>query len=400
MGLIYKHASCNIAATWAKDGSQGCFNTRDPAILTPTIITLKAKNLEPETTGEFLMMRSETYWRSVGHAPLNKRGWVLQERYLTPRQINFAEDEVSWECPQLVASEGFPDGLPGSATTTDHVRLQNSKPRQDYHDQHDLRRAWSDLVRNYSSCKLKFYTDKMIAIAGLARSFRERFDDVYLAGMWKKNLHKQLCCCESAVQSDDDFSREERGSAYFTEVMDASVESQHPSGLHSFVSGNLKVRAIAMWARIREGLDAEDSCPFMITASNTVRNDAFTELVGTDLEVYWDEECGEEEPELRKKLQDIRQSDLLLIYFSGIDCSPSDDEDDRVVKVKGLILVPGVNGEFTRAGMFFQYHPETKTVLRIIGGRLGLGPDVTSLLDKIDLGDPRLADLVETVSII
>jgi hypothetical protein len=33
----------------------------------------------------------------------------------------------------------------------------------------------------------------MIALAGLAGQFRDMTGDTYLAGLWKSDLHKQLC---------------------------------------------------------------------------------------------------------------------------------------------------------------------------------------------------------------
>ena len=187
--------SCKIAATWAKDGGQGCSTTRDPAPIAPTTTALKAKNADPGTAGEFLVVRSEGYGRDVRSAPLNRRGRVIQERYLAPRQINFAEDRVSWECHELVATEQFPNGLRGPRTATDHVEArQNSKPRLDYHGEHDLRRAWSHLVRKYSSCELTHYTDKMIAIFGLAHEFQERvirIRPMTATNLWQRPLAMQ-----------------------------------------------------------------------------------------------------------------------------------------------------------------------------------------------------------------
>lgn len=48
----------------------------------------------------------------VLEAPLNQRGWVLQERLLAPRILHFCRRELFWECCETAASETYPSGLP------------------------------------------------------------------------------------------------------------------------------------------------------------------------------------------------------------------------------------------------------------------------------------------------
>lgn len=43
-----------------------------------------------------------------------KRGWVMQERLLSPRTLYFT-DQVMWECTELIANETFPGGVPEDA---------------------------------------------------------------------------------------------------------------------------------------------------------------------------------------------------------------------------------------------------------------------------------------------
>jgi hypothetical protein len=88
MGHVYQHTSCNIAAAWAKEGSQGCFSARDPAaVIEPT-----SSSISIDTGEEVLLLGFDIIprWKwlgSVVKAPLNQRGWVLQERYMSPRHL-------------------------------------------------------------------------------------------------------------------------------------------------------------------------------------------------------------------------------------------------------------------------------------------------------------------------
>lgn len=156
MGLIYKHASCNIAATWAKDGPQRCFNDgRDPATLAPTSILLPS--LQNHAAGRILHHVSPWgYWADKVHnAPLNCRAWALQEQYMAKRQLNFTTDEVFWECPQLTACEKYLSGMHKIAFQGgDTLRGASFKPRLSHHRIQTLHRVWGDVVQKYSSPEL------------------------------------------------------------------------------------------------------------------------------------------------------------------------------------------------------------------------------------------------------
>lgn len=71
----------------------------------------------------------------------------------------------------------------------------------------DLGRAWAELVEKYTACKLTVYTDKLVAVASLAGEMKGALSgaDVYLAGMWRHDLHKQLLwSVEEFPDPDDD----------------------------------------------------------------------------------------------------------------------------------------------------------------------------------------------------
>ncbi|KAK0671608.1 heterokaryon incompatibility protein-domain-containing protein [Cercophora samala] len=436
MSLIYRHATCNIAATWAKGGSEGCFSDRSPATATRTRITLQTSP-ERSTTGGFNMMPLGFYWEQVNSAPLNKRGWVVQERYMAPRQLNFAKGEVYWECSQLIASEQFPSGLPGSIVLPevahDYIRrstqaqqVMQLKPHVGHGTELELRVAWTNILSRYTSSDLTFYKDKLMAIAGIASELRDSLNDEYLAGMWRKDLHKQLCwraasawdrecvwahsraclylaptwswaSCQGPLILDTSYHEGgPTGRAHFLEVIDARVEAEHPSGLHSFVSGTLKIRSIAMWARLEERVDLHDAS-IEVPSPSRRSGSGLDYLFGTMIyTLVWDE-VFQEEPDAQKKLQESRKSDLLLAFVSGPSLR---FPENYLHDIHGLILVPAGNGEFTRGGMF--KHSRTLDseydISGLVCARLGLDHQV-GLEGGFDLGDPRLSDLVHTVTI-
>ncbi|KAG4263650.1 hypothetical protein FPRO03_09957 [Fusarium proliferatum] len=51
---------------------------------------------------------------------------------------------------------------------------------------------WSDLVQQYSRCNLTRHSDKLHAIAGIAKLFEEFTGDEYVAGLWKSYFTAML----------------------------------------------------------------------------------------------------------------------------------------------------------------------------------------------------------------
>jgi hypothetical protein len=115
--------------------------------------------------------------------PLIRRGWALQERLLAPRTLHFAKTEVFWECHQKSACESFPEKLP-IACTVWYTHFAKQPLTQS---------MWTWIVERYSTCKLTYAKDKLVAISGLARHIQKQTKDQYMAGMWRKDLEFHLC---------------------------------------------------------------------------------------------------------------------------------------------------------------------------------------------------------------
>jgi hypothetical protein len=51
-----------------------------------------------------------------------------------------------------------------------------------------IREAWCQTVRDYIESQLTYQSDKLVAVAGIAKTFQNVLDDVYIAGLWKRTL--------------------------------------------------------------------------------------------------------------------------------------------------------------------------------------------------------------------
>ncbi|KAL7628332.1 hypothetical protein AAE478_002532 [Parahypoxylon ruwenzoriense] len=105
MGDVYAGAFCTIAATGSPDGDGGCFQDRETVSFQPCEIgTSSREDIMPE----WIYIRRDSlsdFRNSVDRAPLNTRGWVLQERLLSRRILHFGAEMIYWECSQRAASE-------------------------------------------------------------------------------------------------------------------------------------------------------------------------------------------------------------------------------------------------------------------------------------------------------
>ena len=200
MGQVYENSFCNIAATGASSDEEGCFKGRDVSLLQRCIIKSEWDN-QVNRTWEIV---DRDYWYArIDKAPLNQRGWVMQERWLSPRVLHYGRDQILWECNELDACETYPGGLPKSLRDPRSgfkldpeflERLQYWK--EDYNIAADPdsshRSTWSAIVSRYSVTSLTKGEDKLVAISGIAKRMQSLLDDEYLAGLWRKDLPCQL----------------------------------------------------------------------------------------------------------------------------------------------------------------------------------------------------------------
>jgi len=184
MGSVFENAFCTIAATGAKDGSIGLFidNGRKR-------IRLLCEPGRPELGHMYFGRRSPNSAESVDSAPLQRRGWVLQERILSRRLIHFAEDQVYWECDEAFRYEDEPPNmLPFRRSAISRNRAKISNVIQARRNYYDLQGTWSYILKAYLRCSLTRTSDKLVAIDGLAKRIQEATDFRYYNGIWFDNL--------------------------------------------------------------------------------------------------------------------------------------------------------------------------------------------------------------------
>jgi Heterokaryon incompatibility protein (HET) len=199
MGDVYAHSFCNIAGTASQNAAQGLFVSRDPKAL--QLIEIKiAQNSRANRglpNGSYYCL--ENIWENeVVRAPLLKRGWVFQERYLSPRIVYFGARQLFWECQELEACEMFSAGVPAVFATNykKNSPFQNAElsgqgaslSEKPLSQDAALLTVWCDIVSIYTGCDLTFEIDKLVALSGIAARIRQMHDSKYLAGIWERGL--------------------------------------------------------------------------------------------------------------------------------------------------------------------------------------------------------------------
>ncbi len=186
MRHVYKNARLNIAATGASDSSFGLFVDRNPSLIPTGSVSVSWDGKLPK--GDFHFYLRRIWEQGINRAPLNRRGWVYQERYLSRRNLHFGSESMFFECHELEACETFPAGLP--IILNAHL-INRFKAVDLSSDQLRTARAtsvlesWKKIVVPFMECVFTYPSDKVVAFSGIAEEFGSRSNDIYLAGLWK-----------------------------------------------------------------------------------------------------------------------------------------------------------------------------------------------------------------------
>lgn len=199
MGAVYANSFVTIAADGAPDGRTGCFVAGEGRMSNQALIQCHDSDnrlLEvyvrrqgfrgsPDDSSHTAGPRGERPKRSK----LSTRGWVLQERLLSPRILHFTTNEMAWECVTHVRCECQVDP---QRSMKDVFKQRFVKQSSSYHGDGIVELKWYDVVEEFTSRDLTFETDRLPAIAGLAAELQKRTPHKYLSGLWDDFIELDL----------------------------------------------------------------------------------------------------------------------------------------------------------------------------------------------------------------
>ncbi|KAI0007781.1 heterokaryon incompatibility protein-domain-containing protein [Xylariaceae sp. FL0662B] len=184
MGLIYQNGYCNLAAASATNSSEGLFYHRHPSQIFDRPCDRSAR----EESIFITQFGDDSRFMLLDQEPLNRRGWVCQERQLANRNISFTREMIYYECAEEGSCEiGFLDRNNIDMWKGVNRLLTVGTPSQD-----NILSFWERFVEHYSASDVTIPGDKLAAIAGVASICHKTIQSDYLAGLWKANLPQGL----------------------------------------------------------------------------------------------------------------------------------------------------------------------------------------------------------------
>ncbi|KAI0440127.1 heterokaryon incompatibility protein-domain-containing protein [Xylaria telfairii] len=154
METVFSFAYCVISASSAKGMSSGFLKSRrDRRVV---------KFDRPGEPPFYICESIDNFQRDVIEGPLNKRGWVLQERALARRTIYFTENQTYWEC-----GEGVRSALLGDPKFPKVATFSSKGGRI---------RLYELLYKQYSRLQFTRACDRPLAIAGIEQRLIRAFE--------------------------------------------------------------------------------------------------------------------------------------------------------------------------------------------------------------------------------
>lgn len=178
MGKVYTNGLCNVAACDGAASNCSIFTERDSCLGEPLIVSHEYSDQSVRFT--LLPDWVNLTWDT---APLYRRGWVLQERFLSSRVMHFSKFPF-WECREELSRE----------ISSSHRELQSlyfpslPEPQRSWlastMNADEAVLHWWKLVKLYTKCSLTYGTDKLIALSGIAQTMSKMINEPYYAGIW------------------------------------------------------------------------------------------------------------------------------------------------------------------------------------------------------------------------
>ncbi|EXK25888.1 hypothetical protein FOMG_17502 [Fusarium oxysporum f. sp. melonis 26406] len=166
METVFKNAYCTIAATSAKDSTEGFLNRPVKEL------NLQYVTVSTPSHGKVYVCRSiDNFDRDVQNGVLNTRAWVLQVRFLSRRTIHFTEMQTYWEC--------------GGGVRNPFLHAQKRYEAAQI-------KLFQSLFAEYSALGLTKETDRPVAIDSLAEELAKALNTKVKHGIFERHLHRSL----------------------------------------------------------------------------------------------------------------------------------------------------------------------------------------------------------------
>jgi len=180
---VFENAVFTISALGESDGIGGILENRKAK----QSIILQLKD------GTQIGVRPipQSFETAIKLSEMDTRGWILQERVLSPAILHIGRSQMYWECCSHTALESVPQMKAHSEGRLKHL-VVNTQWQSRNRDAPDAYLEWYKMLGIFTGKRLTVEFDRLPAIMGLARRFQNLFNATFLAGLWLEDLHRGL----------------------------------------------------------------------------------------------------------------------------------------------------------------------------------------------------------------
>lgn len=187
MGSIYSGSLFTLSAADSLDSDSGLFRKRGP-LYRENCVLVESENIHRVMAPRTNSPGQEGTDPERSH--LAKRGWVMQERLLSPRTIHFTAGDVIWECRERMNQSGATFGKPQSKQWSipwhfgKKIVLSFCQEWAGQRNKEVFRTLWAGLLRLYSRTCLTNTDDRLSALAGIAEIASTQMNLEASYGLW------------------------------------------------------------------------------------------------------------------------------------------------------------------------------------------------------------------------
>ena len=194
MGSLYANAYLTIAAANAKDDNDGFLQLRSHLLTSLRIISSTGNSAQVYLQTSYLSTSYGIYMpKRYGKEPLDSRGWTLQEQHLSRRSLRFGSREMSWDCQCFGLRESQTDHRNSMRASMELLRPSSTAAMPLSYD------SWYHMIFSFTKRLLKYDTDKLPALSGLATEVAKFQNGTYYAGLWWEDMALGMLWFKSAA---------------------------------------------------------------------------------------------------------------------------------------------------------------------------------------------------------
>lgn len=209
MGMIYENAFITIAAASSPSsvvhflherpcGSNSqtiAFNDRDSVFSLvkgrrrSRVKAQRTPRISPSQSSDCPKIFTKERSSSIFIGPLSARGWTFQEQALSSRIIHHIIEGVRLESRTMTLSEDYRNVQPGYLVEWKDLNKMTMSRKKLW----QLYNFWHHILWEYTSHTLRFRSDLLPALSGIAARIQQPHKSFYHAGLWENHLIEDSC---------------------------------------------------------------------------------------------------------------------------------------------------------------------------------------------------------------